>query len=170
MSSFIRPAMGVLCLGVLALGTFAFDLSCLPTLPHYGDPNPTASMVEEMARHEQMEQHEASLYRQRQAKRRVVAEVIARRQSLAEAIEQFRALDQEWPEFPSLPQTPEDLGIAADEWSGRDVLYFVQQILADRPDEAAAVVGRLEKELQQILTDRKKQRPEPENPRIKLGC
>jgi hypothetical protein len=99
-----------------------------------------------------------------QAKRRVAAEVIARRRSMAEAIDQFRALDQEWPEFPSLPQTSEELGISADEWSGRDVLYFVQQLLADRLDDAAAVAARLEKELQQLLTERKKHRPASAEP------
>jgi hypothetical protein len=113
-------------------------------------------MVEEIARNEQLDQQEAALRRKRQAKRGVAAEVIARRRSLAEAIEQFQALDREWPELPSNPQTPEELGISAEEWSGRDVLYFVQLVLADHPDEAAAVIGRLEKELQELLADRKK--------------
>ena len=36
---------------------------------------------------------------------------------------------------------------------------YVRRVLADRPEEAAAVVGRLEKELQQLLADRKKPGP-----------
>jgi hypothetical protein len=55
--------------------------------------------------------------------------------------------------------------VSGDEWGGRDVLYFVRLVLADRPDEAAAVAGRLEKELQQLLADRKKHLPAPAEPR-----
>jgi hypothetical protein len=123
-------------------------------------------MVEEIERKEKLDQKEEALRRQRQAKRTVAEEVIARRRSLAEAIEQFQALDREWPEFLIAPRGPADLGISEDEWSGRDVLYFVGLVLADRPEEAIAVAGRLEKELQQFLADRKKRRPEPADPRI----
>ena len=42
--------------------------------------------------------------------------------------------------------------MSEDERGGRDVLYFVGLVLADRPDEAAAVADRLEKELQELLT------------------
>ena len=51
--------------------------------------------------------------------------------------------------------------MSADEGAGRTVLYFVQLLLADRPAEAAAVVDRLEKELQQLLAERKKRPPAP---------
>ena len=161
MSKFLRLTAGVCCLGVLALGVVVFDPACLITFPDRWDPDKRASMAEEIARNEQLDQQEAALRRQRQAKRRVAAEVIAGRLSLAEAIEQFRALDREWPELPSAPQTAEELGISAEEWSGRDVLYFVQLVLSDRPDEAAAVAGRLEKELQQLLAERTKHPPAP---------
>jgi hypothetical protein len=86
-------------------------------------------------------------------------EVIARRRSLAEAIEQFRALDRQWPDCRPTPQPPEQLGMSEDEWDGRNVLDFVRQVLADRPDEAATVAGRLEQQLEQLLADRKKPRP-----------
>ena len=88
-------------------------------------------------------------------------EVIARRRSLAEAIERFRALDREWPENHSGPRTPEDFGMSQDEWDGRAVLDYVRRVLADRPGEAAAVADRLEKELQQLLAERKKRLPAP---------
>jgi hypothetical protein len=48
-----------------------------------------------------------------------------------------------------------------DEWDGRMVIEQVRQILADRPDEAAAVAERLEKQLEQLLAERKTRRPEP---------
>ena len=161
MSKFIRLAAGTLCVGVLALGVVYFDPACLIHFPHRWDPDNKTSLAEEVARDEQLDQQEAALHRQRHAKRRVAAEVIARRRSLAEAIEQFQALDREWPELPSAPQTAEELGISAEEWSGRDVLYIVQLVLSDRPDEAAAVAGRLEKELQKLLAEQKKRPPTP---------
>ena len=161
MSKFLRLAAAVLCVGVLALGVVYFDPACMLTFPHRWDPDKKASLVEEIARNEQLDQQEAALRRQRQAKRAVAAEVIARRRSLAEAIEEFRALDREWPKLGPLPHWPADLGMSADEGVGRDVLYFVQLVLADRPDEAATVAGRLEKELQQLLAERKKRLPAP---------
>jgi hypothetical protein len=51
--------------------------------------------------------------------------------------------------------------MSEDEWDGRTVIDQVRQVLADRPDEAAAVVGRLEKELQQLLAEREKRPPAP---------
>jgi hypothetical protein len=51
--------------------------------------------------------------------------------------------------------------MSEDERGGRDVLYFVGLVLADRPDEAAAVADRLEKEFQQLLADRNKHQPAP---------
>jgi hypothetical protein len=165
MSKFLRLAAAVLCVGVLALGVVYFDPACMLTFPHRWDPDKRASMAEEIARNEQLDQQEAALRRQRQAKRRVAEEVLARRRSLAEAIAQFRELDREWPEFPSAPQTPEELGLSADEWSGRDVLYFVRLVLADRPDEAAVAGDRLETELQQLLSGRDQRRPLPTDAR-----
>ena len=136
-------------------------------LPPRWDPNDWASLAEEIARNEQLDEQEAALRRQRQAKRLVAAEVIAGRRSLAEAIEEFRALDREWPDFGPAPHWPADVGMSADEGAGRNVLYFVRLVLADRPDEAAAVADRLEKELQKLLADRKKQQPMRADPRIK---
>jgi hypothetical protein len=165
MTKFIRLAAGILCVGVLALGVVVIDPACLSSFPRRPASDEKALLAEEIARQEQLVQREAALRQLRQAKQRVAAEVIARRRSLAEAIEQFRALDREWPELPSASPTPEELGLSAEEWGGRDVLYFVQLVLADRPEEAAAVVGRLEKELRQLLAEREKRPAEPADPR-----
>jgi hypothetical protein len=161
MCKFLRLAAGVCCLGVLALGVVHFDPACLINFPHSCDPDNRVSVADEVARHEHLNQQEAALRRQRQAKRTVAAEVIARRRSLAEAIEEFRALDREWPKLGPPPHWPADLGMSADEGGGRNVLYFVQLVLADRPAEAAAVAGRLEKELQKLLAEQKKFPPTP---------
>ena len=128
-------------------------------LPPRWGPNDGASMAEEVARNEQLNEQYAALRRQRQAKRLVAAEVIAGRRGLAKAVEEFRGLDREWPEFGPPPQWAAQVGMSADEGAGRTVLYFVRLVLADRPDEAAAVVGRLEKELQKLLAERKKHPP-----------
>jgi hypothetical protein len=48
--------------------------------------------------------------------------------------------------------------MSEDEWDGWAVISQVRQILADPPDEAAAVSARLEKELQKLLADRKHNR------------
>ena len=96
-----------------------------------------------------------------EAKEQIAREVIARRCSLAEAMEQFHALDEEWPQFNSGAQKAADLGISEDEWDGRGVILYVRRVLVDRPDEATTVVGRLEKELQELLADRKKRPAAP---------
>ncbi len=156
-------AAGACCLGVLALGAVALDPACPHTFPARWDSAKSPSLAEAIGQNEQLEQRKEAIRDRREAKEQVVEEVIARRQSLAEAIEQFRARDRQWP--PSHPwlrhQTPEDLGISQDEWDGRNVLDFVRLVLADRPDEAAAVADRLEKELQQLLHSRKRRPPTP---------
>jgi hypothetical protein len=152
MSTYIRSAAWVLCLGVLVLGVVAFDLACLHNAPLPGDSEVRPLLADEVARREQLRQREEATHRRHEAKRHVAGEVISGRQSLAEAIERFRALDREWPENHRGPP----FGVSENEWDGRNVLYFVRLVLADRPDEAAAVAGRLEKELQQLLAERKK--------------
>jgi hypothetical protein len=161
MSKFIRLAAAVLCVGVLALGVVLFDPACPLTYPPRRDSRKGVSMAEEVARNEELDQREDAIRRRREAKAQLAAEVIARRRSLAEAIEQFRALDREWPENHRGPRTPEDFGMSQDEWDGRAVLDYVRRVLTDRPAEAAAVADRLEKELQQLLAERKKRLPAP---------
>jgi hypothetical protein len=165
MGKFLRLAAGLCCLGVLVLCVVYFDPACPLTYLPQRDSGTRASMAEEVARNEELDRREAAIRRRREAKAQVAAEVIARRRSLAEAVEQFRELDREWPENHSGPRTPEDFGMSVDEWGGRNVLDFVRRVLADRPDEAAAVAGRLEKELQQLLAERTKHRPAPAEPR-----
>jgi hypothetical protein len=161
MNKLIRFTSGLLCLGVLGGVILASDLACPP---RWNGSNP--SLTEEREREEKLrEMHEAT-HRRLQAKRQVAQEVIARRQTLAEAIEQFRTLDRQWPECPPEP-TLQALGISEDELDGLCVLDYVRQALADRPNEAAEVAGRLEKELQELLAARKKRRPAPAEPRTK---
>jgi hypothetical protein len=160
MSKFIRLAIGVLCVGVLALGAIFFDPSCLLIYPTPWDPDRRDSMAETLARSEHLKRLREASYRRLGARWQIAEEVIAGRRSLVEAMEQFRDLDRQWPDLRSGIKKPELVWMSEDEWDGRAVIEQVRQVLADRPDQAAAVAGRLEKELQQLLADRQK-RPSP---------
>jgi hypothetical protein len=161
MNKLIRLTSGFLCLGLLALGIGVSHLAC----PLRWDGGKSPSLAEERGRDVKLKESFEALRRHREAKRQVAEEVMAQRRSLAQAIAQFQALDQDWPEGRLRFQTPKDFGMSEYEWDGRSVIYFVQQVLADRPDEAVEVVGRLEKELQELLEARKKRRPAPADPR-----
>jgi len=158
MIKLLRLAAGILCVGMLALGVFVFDPACLLTYPAPRDPSRRDSMAETLTRSEQLKRlHEAS-FRRVEARWQIAKEVITRQRSLAEAMEQFRELDRQWPDLRSRIKKPEDLWMTEDEWDGRAVIEQVRQVLANRSDEAAAVARRLKKELQQLLADRHKRR------------
>lgn len=159
MTRFLRLAVAVLCLGVLVLGIAAFDLGCRHVYhPSGNNADFRSPPAEELVRQQRLKRWKEATFRRLEAKRHVAAEVIAQRCSLAEAIAQFRALDEQWPRSRPQMQMPRGLTMSEDEWDGQNVLSAVQQVLADRPDEAAAVVDRLEKELRQLLAERNKHR------------
>jgi hypothetical protein len=161
MSKFIRLAAGVLCVGILALGVVFFDPSWLFNYPAPWDPNRRDSMAEILTRREHLKQLREASFRRVEAKWQIAQEVIAGQRSLAEAIKQFRDLDRQWPDIRTGIKKPELQWMSEDEYDGRTVIDQVRQVLADRPDEAAAVADRLEKELQELLADRKKRPPTP---------
>ena len=111
MNKLIRLTSGFLCLGLLVLGITISQLAC----PLRWNGGKRASLADERGREAKLLQSFEALRRHREAKRQVAQEVMAQRRSLAQAIEQFQALDREWPELPSNPQTPEELGISAEE-------------------------------------------------------
>jgi hypothetical protein len=165
MTKIIRLVVGVLCLGVLALGAVALDPACRLLSSFGGCSANRSSVAEQIGRNEALDQQKEAMRHRREVKAHVAAEVIAGRRSLAEAIEQFRALDREWPDNHRGPRTPEDFGMSQDEWDGRAVLDYVRRVLADRPAEAAAVGDRLEKELRELVAERRKRRLTPVEPR-----
>jgi hypothetical protein len=156
MSKLLQFAAGVLCVGVLALGFLAFNRACQRTYHPPEEPGLRSTMADEVARREQLDQVEEALLRRAEAKRHLAEEVIAGRLSLAEAIEQLVALDRQWFELSTWIKQPEERLMSLQEWSGRELFRYVQFVLADHPDEAAVVIGRLKKELQQFLAERKK--------------
>jgi hypothetical protein len=54
-----------------------------------------------------------------EAKWQIAQEVVAGERSLAEAIEQFRNLDRQWPDLRSGTKMPELVWMSEDEWDGR---------------------------------------------------
>jgi hypothetical protein len=166
MTKFLRLAAGVLGLGVLALGIAASDLVYRHVYhPSGNNADFRSPPAEELLRQERLKQWKEATFGRLEAKRDVAVEVIARRCSLAEAIAQFRVLDEQWPRSRPQMQMPRGLTMPEDEWDGQNVLSAVQQVLADQPDEAAAVADRLEKELRQLLAGRHKLGPAPAEPR-----
>ena len=158
MGKFLRVAAGVLCLVVLVLAGVALDPDG-PLLRSFLDCwAKRAAPAEDI---ERLKQWEDVMRRRKEAKDQVTEEVIARRISLAEAMKQFRDVDWQWPDARMAPLKAEKLGISEDEWDGRRVILYVRFFLADRPYEAAAVIARLEEELQELLADRQKRPAAP---------
>jgi hypothetical protein len=156
MSKYLPLAAAFLCLGLLALVVFVFDPTCLP---HYPVPDKNTlqpTWAEIFARKEQLKKFDEDLNHLREAKQQVAKEVIAGRRSLAEAIDEFRKLDQPGISASYQELTLKGLRMSEVEWRGRKVIAFARRVLADRPDEVAAVADRLEKELQKLLADQRK--------------
>jgi hypothetical protein len=169
MNKFLPLATGIVCLGLLALAVFVFNPTCLP---HYSRPEKNAfqpTWVEIFGRKEQLKQLEEGLHGYWEAKRQVTKEVIAGRCSLADAIEEFRKLDAPWLSASHQEQILKELRMSEVEWRGREVISLARRVLVDHPDEEAAVVDRLEKELHKLMADPNKQHPMFADPQIKSG-
>lgn len=165
MGKFLRVAALFGCLGVLVLGTIALGPNG-PLLFSFWDCSAKrTSLVETIEQRERIDRIEEASFRRVNTKMHLAEEVIARRQSLAEAMKEFHALDQEWPQF-DLRSAKALQGISDDEWDGQRVLFFVRFVLESRHDEGSAVLGHLEKELQELLADRKKRPAAPQPARI----
>jgi hypothetical protein len=161
MNTFLRLAASVLCLGVMAWGVVAFDSACPVTFLHQWDSAKNASIAEAIGRDERLDQRKEAIRRRREAKEQVAKEVIARQRSLADATGKFRELDRQWPDIRADTKMPELVWLSEDDLDGRAVIDQFRQVLADRPDAAAAAGDRLEKELQQLLAERNKRPPAP---------
>jgi hypothetical protein len=156
MGKLLPLASGFVCLGLLALAVFVFDPACLPHHPFSGrNPSPP-TWAEILDREAQLIQEREDWNRYVEAKKQVAKKVIQGQRSLAEAIDDFRKLDQIWISPSTQERALLDLRCSEEEWLGRNVIYFACRALADRPDEAAAVADRLEKELQKLMVARKK--------------
>jgi hypothetical protein len=135
MNPLIRTATIAIVVSVLAVCVVSLRFACPPV------------DLSAIRRNEELEQLREATFRRLEARRRVVREVIDRRCTLAEAVERFEELDQEWPDYREVDPRIRALG-SREEWSYRRILVIVEEILHDRPEEASAVLRRLEKEYQ----------------------
>jgi hypothetical protein len=138
MNAMIRPLIVGSFVGLLAAGLFSVRFACSPV------------DFREVDRSEDLEKRHKDTARRFEARQQLVQELIAQRRTLAEAIARFQEVDREWPEYTAA--LPKRFGR---EWVGEEkayryVLATVQDLLHDRPEEAAAVIGRLDKEYQQL--------------------
>jgi hypothetical protein len=132
------------------LGCFGLRLAC--------NPEELRRLRQEVRHAEELQLAQQAALRRFEARIQVVREVIAQRCSLREALARFRELDGEldrvWPD--SLPKLSE---IRARQWPSEAegyyqyILTIVKSLLDDRPEEAAAVLRRLEKDYQQLQTN-----------------
>jgi hypothetical protein len=116
-------------------------------------------------REAQLKQEQEDFNRYVEARQQLAKKVIEGQRSLAEAIEAFRKLKQPWIPAGYQEQTLKELRMSEAEWHGRKVISLARGVLSDRPDEAAAVADRLEKELQKLLADQRKTCIAPTDPR-----
>jgi hypothetical protein len=166
MSKFLPAAVSVLGLAVLVLGILAFNPTWLPIASLQEDTN-GISMTDESVRRLGLNEQLETLHRRRETKLQIAGEVIARECSLAEAVDQYRDLNRQWPPTPCPDRLLlQGLGMSSEEeWNAQEVLYFARVALADHSYEMAVEVSRLEKELQQLLVERKKQSTVPTDAR-----
>jgi hypothetical protein len=156
MRKLLSLATGIFCLGFLTQAVFVFGPTCLPhKLPSQKNAS-LPTWAELLERKAQLDQEAEHLNRYVVAKKEVARKLIEGQRSLAEAIDDFTRLDQLWISTSTQERALKELRMSEEEWRGRNVIYFALCVLADRPDEAAAVADRLEKELQELLADRKK--------------
>jgi hypothetical protein len=76
--------------------------------------------------------------------------VIAQRCSLSEALTRSQELEREWPGYTARQSMSHGREWPNPERRYRCITLRVEVILKDRPEEAAAVLRRLEKEYQQL--------------------
>jgi hypothetical protein len=103
------------------------------------------------ARHaEELEWAQRATFRRMESKRQVVQDVIAGRCGLSEALAWFRGLERECPEYAAVvskrcgPQGPDA------ERHYRNITALVQDLLGERPEEAAGVLRRLEEDYRRL--------------------
>ena len=145
-NALIRLAVVVaVVLPLTVLGCFGLRFAC--------NPEALRSLLHEASRHEALQQlHQATL-RRVEAKEQVGRDVIAQRCSLKDALarlqESYREFDRECPaSFPKLSEIHAQKWPSEVEGHYQYIIRIVQSLLDDRPEEAAAVLRRLEKNYQ----------------------
>ena len=135
MNTLIRPLLVAGFASLLEVCLFGLRFPCSPV------------NVSAFQRSEELEQLRQATLRRMEARRDVVRAVIARCCTLEEAIEQLQELDHEWPDYSA---SRSKVPVSGEEWSYGFLRAEVEEALHGRPEEAAAVLRRLEKDYQQL--------------------
>jgi hypothetical protein len=142
MGALLRSAVAVLVLLPPAVCVIGLRLAC--------GPADFRELVQAVHRDEELQRLHRATFGRLGSRRQAVREVIARRRGLGEALAKFEELDREWPDYVaplakvSGPQWPEE------ERRYRQITALVQDLLGERPGEAAAALRRLEEDYRQL--------------------
>lgn len=150
MNAPIRPVIIVVIAFLLAVCVFGLHFAC--------DSAGLRIFIQEDGRTEELKQFRRSFFCHFEAKDHVVRNVIAQQCSLSEALAKWKDLDREWLQevgrnwpnsYPGMAGVNHQIASDAD-FCFQRFIWRVEGLLGDRPEEAAAVLGRLEKEYQQL--------------------
>ncbi len=107
--------------------------------------------LEELAqRNQELERHRLGVLRAGKARLAVMAEVLAARMSLADAADAFQRISRANPRFEWSRFRESYRGRTDRERQALSVIQWARENLHDQPARAAEVVGRLERELQDL--------------------
>lgn len=100
-------------------------------------------------REEEVERLEQALKRREEARYQAVQELLSQRCTLQETLRRFQTSNQEWPNIIAMAR------VALSEESDEEIAYrllrrYLEDALAKRPEESAAVLRRLENDYQQF--------------------
>lgn len=154
MNAPIRSALVVAVAFLLAVCLFGLRFAC--------DSSELRKLIQEDRRREQLQQIQREQSRYYESRERIVNELIAQRCSPSEALARWEKLDFEYLQRVERECPGYDIGTSLTYQLARsDADYFFRtitkqaaELLSDRPEEAASLLRRLEKEYQQLRASR----------------
>lgn len=146
MNPLLRTTVIALVVVLLALGVFGFRLAC--------SPSDFQELVQESRRKEALRERERAVLRRRQLYGQAVQDWIAQRCTLAETMQRLqegdRELKQEW-------YARYSIRWASNEDRHYQLIHmYVEMILHERPEELATARCRLQRDYQQLQTNRRR--------------
>ncbi len=153
MNALLRRAIVVLVVVPLAVCVFGLRFTC--------DSSPWRTLLREVHKQQQGQKlHQATLERV-QDRQEVVRLLLAQRCSLKEALVHFQETNHEWPDYVTEAAKRDDWLSSELERSYQYIVALTEDLLANRPEEAAIVLRRLEKEYQHLRAGMAKKRSQP---------
>ena len=151
MNALLRPTAVVVAVAPLLVCLFGLRFAC--GLADLGE------LVREARHSEELEWMQRATFRRMESKRQVVQEVIAERCSLSEALAWFRELEGECPEYAAVVAMVRGRQGPDEERHYRNIIATAQDLLGERPEEAAAALRRLGEEYRQFRAGRRLRPP-----------